>query len=360
MRIFKAAVVFWCLFLLCLLTTPGVNAASLIGPNWATKIVLYNASPADAVVLVVVQGKAAPGDAVAQDGCPSDIRYLRYTDLTANGAPQSLTLFTNEATGWFTLKRGHSAQLYSTSVDPTTGIATYCLQGFNIAFQGISAHCPLTTMPFPNTTPGAKFNQDISSYTPQPAITLPPNGVNGFEGSVNLTGLTSGTFLPAPESVDITCLGGANAKMTMQITPPVGGPYWVYNSGPKGGGTLAYKTTASFQNSWVKIINGNPAQGCDDNCVDPKTGLARPGVFPYGCSICNAFPDPAPACGVRISPSENYSSQFCGAKNYMPSSNGGNNGCQLNRNPLTSATQKFGGTIQVTYVGPLAPPAKCP
>jgi hypothetical protein len=356
MRNFRAAVIFLCLFVFTIFTTPSSNAANLIGPTWATKIVLYNASPADTVVLVVIQGKVTGGNAAAQDGCPSDIRYLQYIDLTANTAPQPLTAFTNTTTGWFILKRGHSAQVYSNSVDPTTKLASYCLQGFNIGFQGISAHCPLTSMPFPNTTPGPNFNQDIETNVPQPSVTLPPNGVNGFEGSVNLTGLTNKIFATAPESVDITCLGGANSKMSMQITPPVGGPYWYYNAGPKGGGTLNYKTTSTFANSWVKIINNSTA-GCDDNCVDPKTGLARPGIFPYGCSICNAFPDPMPACGTKSSPpTGTYASQFCNAKNYLPS----NNGCQLNRNSLAGNGQKFGGTIQVTYLGPLAPPAKCP
>jgi hypothetical protein len=219
-------------------------------------------------------------------------------------------------------------------------------------------------MPFPNTKTGPQFNQDISKYTPQPAITLPPNGVNGFEGSINLTGLTSGgtVFAQAPESIDITCLGGANSKMTAQIIPPVGGPYWTYNAGPKGGGTITYKSTTTMANSWVHIVNNAPTQGCDDNCVDPRTGLARPGVFPYGCSICNAFPDPGPACGVKgpLPAQQNYSSQFCAAKNYMPSPNPGNNGCQFNRGPATGAGQKFGGTIKVIYYGPLAPPPKCP
>ncbi|MBU6451789.1 MAG: hypothetical protein KGS72_08435 [Cyanobacteria bacterium REEB67] len=347
------------------LFSPVAQAAALVGPNWATKIVLYNASPADAVVLVVIQGKVHGGNAPAQDGCPSDIRYMRYVDLTANSTPQALTLFTNPSTGWFTLKRGHSAQVYSVSVNPNTKLQSYCIQGFNIGFQGQSAACPLVAMPFPNTTPGPQFNQDISAYPSHPAIAFPPNGVNGFEGSVNLTGLITNagttTYTPAPESVDITCLGGANSKMKMQITPPVGGPYWTYNSGPAAGGTLTYRTTANFQNSWVKIINGDTTKGCDDNCVDPKTGLARPGVFPYGCSICNAFPDPAPACGTKIAPAtQNYASQFCGAKNLLPAPNPGQNGCQLNRSAVQGQLQKFGGTIQVTYVGPLSPPAVCP
>jgi hypothetical protein len=209
-------------------------------------------------------------------------------------------------------------------------------------------------MPFPVTKVGPTFNQVI--------LVSPPNGVNGFEGSINLTGIdaTNNTFAQAPESIDITCLGGANSKMTAQITPPVGGPYWTYNAGPKGGGTITYKSTSTMQNSWVKIVNGSTTAGCDDNCVDPRTGLARPGVFPYGCSICNAFPDPAPACGTKVSGGGNYASQFCGAKNYLPAPNPGQNGCQFNRGPLANAGQKFGGTIKLIYYGPLTPPTTCP
>jgi hypothetical protein len=341
--------------LISLMLPPVVSASSVVGPSWATKMVFYNASNADVVVMAVIQGLATGNNAAAQDGCPTNIRDLRYIDLTANGQPTSLTMFTNTSKGWFTLKRGHSAQLLSTTIDPLTHQQTYCLQGFNIGFQGASAACPQTPMPFPVTTAGARFNQATS--------VTPANGVNGFEGSVNMPGLIAGAFQPGTqEAVDITCLGGANAKLQMQITPPVGGPYWNFQSGPAAGGTINYTTTATFQNSWV-LIPPPPftAVGCDDNCVDPKTGLARPGVFPYGCSQCNAFPDPHPACGVSASPPVGgYPSQFCAAKNLMPSPAGGH-GCQLQRNPLLNQqVQKFGGTIQVTYLGPLAPPASCP
>jgi hypothetical protein len=335
------------------------QAAAVVGPTWATKMLMYNASNADCVVLVVVQGKVTSGNAPPQEGCPSDIRLLRYLDLGATAGPQQLTVFTNTATGWFLLKRGHTVQMYSTSVNPLTGQPTYCLQGFNIGFQGQSAACPLLSMPFPNTTVGPQFNQDVSKYASPPAVTLPKNGVNGFEGSINLTGIESTThvYTPAPEAVDITCLGGANSKLTAQITPPAGGPFWTFQAGPKAGGNLTYTRTATFQNSWVKIVSGNPAAGCDDNCVDPRTGLARPGIFPYGCSTCNAYPDPAPPCGIKQG--KPYASQFCAARNFLPSPPGGE-GCQLNRNAPTGTGQKFGGTIKLVYYGPITPPTTCP
>jgi hypothetical protein len=337
---------------------PMASAATMVGPSWATKIVLYNASNADTLVMVVIQGKVHGADAPPQQGCPSDIRYLRWLDLNATAAPQPLVVFTNTSTGWFILKRGHKAQVFSTSVNPVTKQASYCMQGFNIAFQGVSASCPRTSMPYPVTAPGPTFNQNLQNVVPLPSQAFPLNGVNGFEGSINLSGLTGATapytFASAPESVDLTCLGGANSKMVMQITPPVGGPYWNYQAGGAGGGYVLYKTTAKFQNSWVKIIP-NSQEGCDDNCVDPVTGLARPGVFPYGCTTCNAFPAPVLTCGSAAT----FANQFCAAKNFLPSGGGGN-GCQLNRSALLTQTQKFGGTILVTYVGPLSPPANCP
>jgi hypothetical protein len=335
--------------MLCLsLALPlAASAYNVIGPAWATKMVFYNASNADCVVLVALSGNTA--------GCPQNVVPLRYVDFTANGAALPLTQFTNINKGWFLLKRGHTVQLYSTTVSSGSSTPNYCLDSFNIGFQGIGNTCPVNgtstaTMNFPNSTPGPNFNQDVSKYTPIPAIAKPKNGTNGFEGSINLTTAN------APESVDISCVNGANSKIQMQITPPVGGPYWTYNAGPQAGGNISYATTANFENSWLNV-QPTGTTGCDDNCVDPKTGLARPGVFPYGCSICNHFPDPAPPCG-----GSGYPAQYCAAKNFNQSPNPGSNGCQLNRSPLLGAPltqQKFGGTVLVTYYGPLTPPVKC-
>jgi hypothetical protein len=150
--------------------------------------------------------------------------------------------------------------------------------------------------------------------------------------------------LTTNETVDITCLAGANGTLVGQLIPPATGPFWSTNLGARGGGIKLFKTPTTFQNSWVDILGG-----CDDNCLDPKTGLARPGVYPYGCSQCNEFPDIGPQCTGK-----GYPAQFCAAKNGLP----WNNGCNFVRSPLVTGVQKFGGTFQVTYMGPLSPPKK--
>lgn len=88
------------------------KAGSIVGPDWATKVVLYNASNTD-VVCIITLGKSGAQTAAIQDGCPSNVNQLKYIDLTANSGPTSVTAFTSSATGWFMLKRGRQVQLYS-------------------------------------------------------------------------------------------------------------------------------------------------------------------------------------------------------------------------------------------------------
>jgi hypothetical protein len=345
--------------------SPAPCEAAMIGPPWATKLVLYNLSNADTCVLITL-GQSGAGNAAIMDGCPSVATQVEYKDLTINGPLTPLTTFQSIGTGWFILKRGHKVQLIGTGVDPYSKLATYCLQGMNIGFGGLPASsCPLTSTIKPNTTPGPAFNSQVN-FTP-------PNGTNGFELSVNLPSLiTNVPQTSAQESIDLTCEAGAMWRVGMTVTPPVGGPYWQYNAGVRGGGLLTYQSTFSSQNSYVKIVKDSVGNisGCDDNCVDPRTGLPRPGVFPYGCSACNINPDIKPQC--KNTPATNPG-QFCAVNNGLTS----NNGCQLNRSPANSLSitppppppppgsgtltlQKFGGTVQVNFFGPITPPAQCP
>ena len=352
---FRFAASVFALLAVSFVTNSQVSNAQ-IGPATATKLIFYNASNVDVAVGVQVPGLCPTPTACAQeDGCPTQtIAYLRTKNLTLNGPLTPLTPFSSTDKGWFLLKRGHRVQFMNVGTNKYTGQASYCLQGLNFGFGNFEASCPdSTNVPpgpsqFPNTKPGTTFNQPI----PAPA----PNGTTGFECTINLPGTVNGqstinnpsnpsqtTPVPTGESMDITCLAGANCTLNVQAIPPSTGPFWT-----AVGTTQTFKSAISFRNSWVDITNK-----CDNNCVDPATGKARLGVFPYGCSQCNSIPDPKPQCPpggpVGIA-------QFCAAKNGLPP----NNGCQLARSPLVTGVQKFGGTIQVNYLGPLTPPGTCP
>ncbi len=343
--------------LTCVILPPMAFGQAVVGPSWATKLVFYNASNTDVACMTVIQ---SAGGINQQDGCPTNsVNALQAYDLTAGTGPTPLVQFEKPQEGWFTIKRGHQVQIVSTGLSPATHAPTYCISGVMFGFGQVGDSCAdygSTTTDFPNTTPGPKFNQPAN-----PPIRL-PNGSTGCEVTLNLPGTNNGkpaAGVTTNESIDITCLAGANCTIIGQLIPPSGGPYWSTNVGVGGGGVLYFKSPVTFQNSWVNVqLPGSG--GCDDNCVDPKTGLARMGVFPYGCSQCNEFPDIKPQCGTRsTAPHGNYASQYCGAKNGLP----WNNGCGFNRSPLTAGlagnpgVQKFGGTFLVTYMGPLSPPA---
>lgn len=363
-------------------------ASAQQGPADATKLVFYNASNTDVTVLVTVPGQCAVPIACAQqDGCPTgSLKTLNYINLTTGGRPTPFNQFSAATKGWFLLPRGQRIQVLNVGTNQYTGLPSACLQGLNFGFGAFSATCPDSTAvtpitsvtnwnQVPITTPGPTFNS---------ATRIPlPNGTTGFEATINLPGTVKGssyiqnpgcaygpgpTYLPqnctagstvactptacppyvslgsAQEAIDITCVNGANCTLGVQVTPPSTGPFWVFS-----GTTVLNKSTVSFQNSWVDVKNK-----CDNNCVDPRTGLARPGVFPYGCTQCNIFNDPKSPCTGAGTPGPN--SQFCAAKNNLAP----NSGCLLVRNPMVAGSQKFGGTIQVTYMGPLTPPGTCP
>lgn len=324
---------------------PAFSQTALPGE---TALVVYNASNADAVCMVTSSQGAG-----TQDGCPTSPFSLRARDLTTNGTEQPLVPFgaSPAPSGWFRVPRGHRVQLYNIGINPYTRKRSACLQGFVMGFNQFGNECPDALsggIQFPNTTPGPLFNQ----------ATIPPlpNGSNAFEPTLNLSGTLGGVVGGATaEGMDISCNKGANCIMNVSLIPPAGGPYWQTDLGPRGGGKKTFTSVTSFQNSWVDF-----AHKCDDNCVDPKTGLARPGVFPYGCSQCNVLPDPVPSCGSG--------QQFCAAKNGLPiagsASGAVGTGCSYTRAPIlvqgSQAMMRFGGTVQVNYLGPLSPPLSPP
>jgi hypothetical protein len=335
-------------------TAPGV-----------TQLIVYNQSNADVTCMVTVPADCDPTKPCFQsDGCPTgSVSMLRIKNLTLNSPPAAMSQFT-PVQGFFVLKRGHRVRIYNAGINPYTRLPSNCLQGMLIGFGQVPNSCPdgfSGGTAFPDSRPGPNFGNDVS-----PMIPL-PNGSNAFEVTLNLPGTVKGLTSvaavgphaggPAPtaESIDISCVNGANAKMVGVLTPPAGGPYWVIDNGPAGGGLKSFKTATTFKNSWV-----NYDKQCDDNCIDKVTRLARPGVYPYGCTQCNTVPDPGPPpCGSAASGTVQNptpgTGQFCAAKNGLPP----NNGCGFNRGPVQAGVQKYGGTVQVNYLGPLTPPIAC-
>jgi hypothetical protein len=237
-------------------------ASAQVGPPEATKLIFYNGSSADVTVLFSVPGNCVVPIACAQDdGCPTgSIKMLRTIDLTEGGTPVAPTQFGSATRGWFLLKRGHRVQFLNTGTNAYTGKPSACLQGMIFGFGAGPAICPdstaatpvttvATRITVPDTRPGPTFNNPIS-------IPL-PNGSNGFECSINLTGTVNGqstirnpgcqytyVLLPTPhweqvpanatqcvgsgtpstpqpplvgapisEAIDLTCVNGANSAI---------------------------------------------------------------------------------------------------------------------------------------------------
>jgi hypothetical protein len=337
----------------CLCFGTVAPATAQVGPATATKLVVYNASNVD-VPVALNAGSPCPDPAKCQqeDGCPTgSVQNLRWIDLTVNGSPTPFTPCVGQH-GWVMLKRGHRVQILNVGINQYTGQPSACLQGLVVGFGHFGAICPdfgaVAKTDFIVTTPGPSFNNVVK-------VPL-PNGSNAFECTLNLPGTVkgkstitnaAGAIVPAPtqEAVDITCVNGANCTLQVQVTPPATGPFW-----QQDGNSTNFRSTFTIQNSWVDIANK-----CDNNCIDPRTGFARPGVYPYGCTECNVMPDVAPPCTGGPA----NTAQFCAAKNGMSL----RNGCKITRNPPvlgSTSVQRFGGVIQVNYLGPLSPPGTCP
>jgi hypothetical protein len=322
--------------------------AQVVGGTTTTKLVLYNASNVDVTVMVVCP---PTGAANIEDGCATDMSQFRVKQISPTaGTAQSLTKFPSAVNtqAWFTLKRGAKVQFYNDMVNPFTSLKNYCLQGLVFGFGQFGNSCPGTTLQcvpgFPDTTAGPNFNQPVN-----PPVLI-ANGSNSFEPTLNMPGkINNVTAGGANESSDISCVKGANSRIRVTYTPTAGGPYWnTGNCTACGGvnGTQTFTSTTFSENSYVSI-----AGGCDNNCVDPVTRCPRNGVFPYGANLCNGCPDPTPTCNAQGNPACNSPfTQFCSAANNLPL----NNGCGFNRSPFNGNLGSFGGTVQVTYYGPLS------
>ncbi len=311
----------------------------------ATALVFYNSYNTDVTVMMAVPALPCAAPCVQSDGCPTGtVANIRYVDLTTNAQPKPLQTFGTVASGWFVLKAGHKCQLLNVGLNPITRQTSSCFQGAIFGFGQFGNQCPDfggSGTAFPNTTPGPNFNNPVV-----PKVSL-PNGSNSFECTINLPGTVNGakvvgtTAVPTAEAFDLSCVNGANSQLTVTMTPPLNGPYWGTILATAQGGVKVFRVPSNAgPNSFVDIANKK-----DDNCFDPKTGYARLGVYPYGCSQCNTYPDPAPPCAAFAV------KQICSAKNGLPA----NNGCLYTRNAVVAGVQKFGGTLQVTYSGPMQP-----
>ncbi len=189
---------------------------------------------------------------------------------------------------------GYFTLLSGRTVSITPAPQFSCLQGAIITFVTL-AQCPCNIGPPFNsvcTDPTHPFGGD-------PSLIF-PNGVNLAEATLNVTA-------PHQETVDISCNQGANATISVQFTP---------GSGPNWNNGAGNNNVTNIQNSWVDIKNRK-----DNNCN-------LTGVFAYNLTNCNAGPDACPQ------------GAFCSTASSL---------CNIQR--LGS-----GGTVQVTYMGPLAPP----
>ncbi|MBY0552460.1 MAG: hypothetical protein K2W95_34585 [Candidatus Obscuribacterales bacterium] len=323
------------------------SVAQVVRPG-ATNLIFYNASNQDVVVMATVPATPCVFPCIQGDGCPTGTTAnLRVLDI-ATGVQGTLTQFGNPSQGWFILKRGQKLQLLNVGLNPITKQVSSCLQGTLFGFGQIGNSCPdfgpVAQTAFPNTTPGPGFNT-----AKVPGVNL-PNGSNAFEATLNLPGTAGGvkvvgtTPVPLNEAIDISCVNGANCKLLITVTPPANGPFWTAGLAAAQGGIKTFRTATTFGNSFVNL-----ALRKDDNCVDPSTGYARPGVYPYGATQCNRYPDPAPPCTAGTALTPYVPAQICAAKNGLAP----NNGCGFNRAPAVTGVQQFGGTIEVKYLGPI-------
>lgn len=264
---------------------------------------------------------------------------MAILDLTSGGSPtpQAFTTFST-GQGTFSLASMHQYEIVNLKTNPFSVPANQqqnCLQGLIISFNQWNS-CP--------TTPPPAFP---IPFVPGPAI---PNGSNAAEPTLNIPSTINGTPVTgtgSTEVCDITCVNGANSILKLTITPPTQAPAggslplpWLYDAS----GSIGAGQTFSTTNSWVNISGK-----CDNNCYILANGtqfVDRPGVFPYGCTQCNVFPDPNPPCG-----------QFCAAHNGLPA----NTGCTFNRaaQSANQATAKFGGTVEFSYLSTAVPPPTC-
>jgi len=317
----------------------SVTASGL--PSTVTHIQIQNGSSQPIIMAVTLE--SPNNNPALEDGCTTNVADLNMINMTP-GQPQTVTALTpytssDNQQAIFTIPANWIYEVQSTKSNPNplngAPAQQNCMQGFEFTFNQFPT-CPNTTNPPAFPTPGV----------PGPAI---PNGVSGFEPTINLPGTISGSSSGAGlnESWDITCVNGSNSLIQVQVTSPSSGALpWFYDNNKQVGPGASLVTACS----WVSV-----ALKCDNNCfLTSAKGLPigdRPGVFPFGCSQCNIYKDPGPPCGPA------GIGQFCAALNGLPP----NNGCNFQRTPNASniQTQQFGGTLLCTYLGPANPPSVC-
>lgn len=313
-KVFGGSIVALAAFLI--FTTSAISplpAQAQAAPPAATHLIISNATSQPVTMYVTLEAPSR----YSEDGCTNSCSDLYM--VTGGSATQVTSTVTTQAP--FTLAKNTTYELISTKVNPYApggAAALDCLQGVTVTFKQ-PPQCP-------NTGLGI------------------PNGVNQAEPTLNMPGTIGGVtsaLAGVGESCDITCLNGANALIQLAITPPsaaIDPQLWTYDVSQ----TVPASSTFTTENSWVLYAPpGSQNPGCDDNC-SPE----RPAVYPFGCSQCNKFPDPAPPCG-----------QYCASANGLAP----NTGCNISRSPNLNnpVGQQYGGTVQYTYMGPAIPPSSC-
>lgn len=228
------------------------------------------------------------------DGATS-INQLTATNQS-NNQNLPFKIVGDQTHGFFNLPAGATVEV-SSSVGKNT------LRGTLVSFF-VNHQCPCGPgTPIPN----CGGDQAGVAGPPQ------PNGVTAAECTLNPLGAND------QEGADISAVNGVNATLKMTYVNGVGRPW---NNGEGGDGNVQ-----NIQNSWVRV-SSNP-QPSDDN----NFGLS--GVFPYGATDCIRLVGP-PVCG--------------GQQPYHPQTV---RKCQVQRARLNG---KFGGTVTVSFLGPLSPP----
>ena len=263
-------------------------------PNTVVQVTNQNSASTAVEVWIKVQLPPAVNIWPRED-CVYDVLELTVTGTAGNITIKAPFSPDHEA-GFFILPIGETVTIASTKPG---GL----LNGILISFVRES-QCPC----------GVHMTQGCSSDAPGLPGHDIPNGVNAAELTLNIPISTP----LMPEGADITCVNGANAKIQMNYDPG-SGKNWYNGDLPSSD-----RNVTQIHNSWVDI-----AKQQDNNST-------LSGVFPYNCTDCIDVIN-AP-CGNKLNfppfPTERH--------------------CQVGRD--RDPTNGFGGTVTITYLGPLAPP----
>jgi len=324
-------------------------------PTSVTRVMITNATTASPYLVIT------PG-AGSQDGCAPGLASMGTPGYELiNDTTSTVSYFTPAVNGkgQFQLPANSTLELVNTVLNPApqggAPAGQNCMQGLNLAIANSLTELPVIL--------GSVVGPSGVASCPDPPAA--PNGIDVFEAVLNLpqTSNNGMTSSPGNEAIDLSCVNGANTIIEMTINAPASNTteLWQYDGTVTTPKTIAAGSSLSSQNSWVLVSPANGGVGCDDNCVLPGAtapNLDRPWVYPYGCTFCNEYPDnnpssPHPCGAVGVA----GGGQFCAADNGLPN----NTGCGANRAPVTTniQTQKFGGTLLVTYLGPAMPPVNC-